>query len=233
MNVREIPLEKLFIKKNIRTDTDDELGEQMESMAKIGQLQPAGVYPRGGGRYEIVWGHRRYRAAQMNNERTLSCNVLDPETVSEADIPIIKLQENTVRKPLTTEEILAAADAIKAAHPGMTDRQVDVMIGKRPGYLGFRRSIGNARDYLASQGLDKRKLGALSDTDLIDLRARMENREPPSRASMGSFHRDGRVPERGFQIIAAKGPNVVVVCASSSIKGRVVRALKALAKGIA
>lgn len=231
MKVREIPLEKIFIKKNIRTDTDEELGEQMQSMVNVGQLQPIGVYPRGE-RYEIVWGHRRYRAAQMNNDSTIACHVLDPAVIPESMIPILKLQENMVRKQLTTDEILAAVDAIRAAHPGLSDKEIDRMLGKHPGYIGFRRSISTAHDYLARQGLDRRKLASLTDCEVIELRARMESREKPARANKGAFHR-AAVPKTGFDIVNSKGPNVVVICASSSVKSRVVRMLHGLRKTIA
>lgn len=230
--VKEIPLEKIFVKKNIRTDTDEELGEQMESMLKMGQLQPIGVYPRAGGRYEIVWGHRRFRAAQMNGESTIAANILDPECVSESDIPLIKLQENTVRKQLTTEEILAAADEIKRQHQGMTDRQVDVLIGKRPGYLGFRRSVATAYDYLAARGLKKKQLNAMSIEEVLDLRARMENAVAPKRSNKGAFHRFNRTPDRGIQILTPRGPNVVVVCSGENVKSRVICYLKNLAKAM-
>lgn len=229
MRVREIPLEKIFIKKNIRTDTDEELGEQMQSMQKVGQLQPIGVYPRGD-RYELVWGHRRYRAAQMNGDATIAAHILDPECVSETDIPIIKLQENTVRKQLTTEEILAAADAIKAAHPGMSDRQVDVLIGKRPGYLGFRRSVSTAYDYLAAKGIDRTQLNAMTSTEVIELRARMQNADPLERGNKGVFNRGDRTPDKGFKVFAPEGPNIIVVCANAKVKQRVRRHLRELAK---
>lgn len=227
MKVREIPLEKLFIKKNVRFDTDDELGEQMASMLKYGQLQPAGVVQRGE-RYEIVWGHRRFRAAQMNNEPTLSCSIL--EGISEADIPLIKLQENTVRRQLTNAEILAAVDEIRKARPELSDRHIDVMLGKRPGWIGFRRSIATAVTYAEGLGLSREKLNAMSDNEIIDLRASLTSKGTP-RSSKGAFHRPG-VPESGFRISSSKGPTVVIVCCNSAMKLRVLHGLRRLQKEV-
>jgi hypothetical protein len=227
VKVREIPLEKLFTTKNVRFDTDEELGELIESTQHY-LLQPIGVYPRGE-RYEIVFGHRRFRAAQMNNDRTIACHIL--EDISESDIPLIKLQENMVRKQLTNEEILAAADEIRRKKPSLTDRQIDVLLGKKPGWLGWRRSLVNAYDYLAAEGLSRTKINALSGVEVLELRARMENPEAPSRASKGSYHRKD-VPKEGFRIVNTPGPNVVVVCACKTEKLRVMKSLRQLAKKI-
>jgi ParB-like chromosome segregation protein Spo0J len=226
MKVRDIPLEKIFITKNVRFDTDEELGELMESTVHM-LLQPAGVFPRLGdprGDYELVWGHRRFRAAQMNNEATLACHIL--EGVSEADIPLLKLQENMVRKQLTTEEVLAAADEIKRRRPELTDRQIDKLLGKRPGYLGFRRSLQRAYSDLAARGISKDKLDALGGDEILELRARLEHVEKPTRKNKGSFHRGDRVPKAGYQVVNSKGPNIVVICASQAVKSRVLGVLR-------
>jgi ParB-like chromosome segregation protein Spo0J len=224
MKVRDIPLEKLFIKNNIRTDTDDELGEQISSMAKIGQLQPIGVFPRGD-RFEIVFGHRRFRAAQMNNEPTIACHIL--ENVSESDIPIIKLQENMVRKQLTNAEILAAVSAIQAKNPGLTLPQIDAMMGKRRGWIGWRRSLANAYQQLADAGLDQQMLSSLSDDELTQLRARMKKQKAPARGNRGAFNRP-TVPEEGFRVVNSPGPNVVVICANKTVKLQVLKSLREL-----
>jgi ParB family chromosome partitioning protein len=166
VKVRDIPLEKIFITKNIRFETDEELGELIGSMNHF-LLQPIGVYPRGE-RYELVWGHRRYRAAQMNGESTIAAHIL--ENIAEHDIPLIKLQENMVRKQLTTDEIVAAADELKKRQPGLADKQVDRLLGKNPGYLSYHRSMANTYQWLAAQGLKKKYLAALSGDELQDLR---------------------------------------------------------------
>jgi hypothetical protein len=230
MRVREIPLEQIFIKQNMRTDTDDELGEQMASMQKYGQLQNCGVYPRDG-LYELVWGHRRYRAAQMNNEPMLGCLILDPDIVSESDIPVLKLQENLVRKQLTNDEILAAVKMIERAHPGIGDRAIEQMLGKRHGWLGWRRSLAKAYGDLAARGITREQLAAMSPDDVIDLRARMNNPEKPHRGNKGAFHRDG-VPAKGIRIIAPRGPNVIIVCSGQNVKAQVIRAMKKLSSEI-
>jgi hypothetical protein len=228
MNVKEIPLGKIFITKNVRFDTDDELGELIASTERM-LLQPIGVYPRGA-RFELVWGHRRYRAVQANNEPTIAAHIL--ENISESDIPIIKLQENMVRKQLTTEEIVAAADEIKRRRPELGDAQIDVMLGKRKGYLSYHRSTLRTFDYLAKKGLKKEHLAALTGDEVRELKDKLDGKFKNERVKQkrkSTFHRGERVPERGFVILTPNGPNVVVVCASGGEKKRVVRYLRHLA----
>lgn len=224
MKVRDVPLDRIFITKNIRFETDEEIGELIGSTTRFTQLQPIGVYPRGE-RYELVWGHRRYRAAQMQGEYSIAAHIL--ENIAEHDIPLIKLQENMVRKQLTTEEIVKAADDIKAARPGLTDHNVDAMLGKRPGYLSYHRSIMNTYEWLASKGLKKQYLEALTADELQDLKAKLTKHEVQHRKS--TYHRGGRTPLEGFEIIATRGPNIIVVCSCKTTKARVLRYLKRMA----
>lgn len=225
MKVRDVPLDKIFITKNIRFETDDELGELMASTEHF-LLQPIGVYPRGE-RYELVWGHRRLRAAQMNGESTIAAHIL--ENISERDIPLLKLQENMVRKQLTTEEIVKAADELKKRRPGLSDKQVDQILGKNPGYLSYHRSMLSTYEWLTTQGLKKKYLAALSGDELQDLKAKLQKHQVTHRRS--TYHRGARVPHLGFEIIETRGPNIIVVCSCKTTKARVLRWLKQIKKG--
>ncbi len=225
MKVRDIPLEKIFITKNIRFEIDEELGELIGSMGHFTQLQPIGVYPRGE-RYELVWGHRRFQAAQMNGDYSIAVRILDD--ISERDIPLIKLQENMVRKQLSTDEILAAAEEIKKRNPGLTDRALDAMLGKRPGYLSYHRSMASTYQWLAKQGFKKQYLEALSGVEVQDLKAKLKNSKVKERK--GTYHRGERVPCDGFEIFITRGPNIIVVCSSKETKARVLRCLRAISK---
>jgi len=222
MKVREIPLGRIFITKNVRFETDDELGELIASTERM-LLQPIGVYPRGD-RYELVWGHRRLRAAQANNEPTIAAHIL--ENICEADIPIIKLQENMVRKQLSTDEIVAAADEIKRRRPELTDPQIDELLGKRRGYLSYHRSTQRTYQWLASQGLKKEHLAAMTGDELRELKQKLERGEKEKGRRKSTFHRGDRVPSRGFTILVPSGPHVVVVCATAGVKRSVIRWLR-------
>lgn len=225
MKVRDIALDKIFITKNVRFEIDEELGELMGSTQRFFQLQPIGVYPRGE-RYELVWGHRRFRAAQMSGDSTIAAHIL--EDIRECDIPLIKLQENMVRKQLSTDEILAAAAELQKRNPGMSDRQVDQLLGKRPGYLSYHRGMAKTYQWLAAAGLKKEYLSALSGQELVELKGKLQDRKIRRRQS--TYHRGERVPREGFDVVVTSGPNVVVVCASKAVKSFVVRSLRKLRK---
>lgn len=220
MTVRDIPLMKIFITKNVRFETDEELGELIGSTSRFTQLQPIGVYPRGE-RYELVFGHRRYRAAQMNGESTIAAHILE---ISERDIPLVKLQENMVRKQLSTDEILAAAAELQKRNPALTDRALDQLLGKRPGYLSYHRGVAKTYEWLEKAGLKKEYLAALSGQELVDLKQQLSGKDKKERAK--TYHRGDRVPCKGYNIVVTRGPNIVIVCASPQNKQRMLRYLK-------
>jgi ParB/RepB/Spo0J family partition protein len=226
MKVRDVPLEKIFITKNVRTETDEELGELIGSTQRYLQLQPIGVYPRGE-RFELVWGHRRFKAAQMQGESTIAAHIL--ENIRECDIPLIKLQENMVRKQLTTDEILAAAGELQKRDPNLTDRALDSMLGKRPGYLSYHRGVAKTYVWLAAAGLKKEYLKALTGQEILDLKAQLEGSKIKKR--QGTYHRGDRVPCQGYDIVVTRGPNIIIVCSSPKNKQRMLRYLGKLERG--
>ncbi len=225
--VKEIPVDHVFITKNVRFTDDDEGGELMESMEQYGQLQNIGVMQRGE-RYELVWGHRRLKAAQMNNEPFIEAKILN-DVISDNDIPILKLQENIVRKQLASEEIVAAADEIRRRRPDLSDAQIDRKIGKRPGYLSYHRSMVRTYQWLAQKGLKKENLSAMNSEELAELRAKMEGKVSNG-TRKHTYHRGGKTPKVGFEIVNPRGPNIVLVCASPDDKKSVLRSLRRLAK---
>lgn len=224
MKVRDIALERIFISKNIRTETDEELGELIGSVGRFTQLQPIGVYPRGE-RYELVFGHRRFRAAQMNGESTIAAHILE---ISERDIPLVKLQENMVRKQLSTDEILAAAAELQKRNPGLTDRALDTMLGKRPGYLSYHRGVAKTYEWLEKAGLKKEYLAALSGQELIELKGQLSGEL--KKEHQKTYHRGDRIPCEGFNIVVTRGPNIIIVCSSPKDKKRMLRYLRRMEK---
>lgn len=229
MKVRDLPIGKLFTTKNVRLEADGELGDLMDSMERHDMLQPIGVFPRGE-RYEVVWGHRRLAAAKLRNECTIACRIL--EGIPESDIPLIKLQENIQRKQLTAEEIVAAADEIKARKPGITEAAIDRMLGHQPGYLANMRSTVRAAQYLVQHGIKRKVVQSMSDEELRGMRAELEAGREKRQKRRQSFHRGNKTPARGIRVVNSPGPNVVVICAGPREKLRVLKDLRALEKKI-
>jgi ParB family chromosome partitioning protein len=84
-----------------RTEFDpDAIGRLAESLETHGQLQPISVrWSEGMGRYLIVAGERRWRAAVRAGRRTISAVILDP-SVPQAKILEMQLVENAMREDL-------------------------------------------------------------------------------------------------------------------------------------
>jgi hypothetical protein len=225
--VKEIPLERIIVKKNIRLEADNELGGLMESIERHELLQPVVVFKRGD-RYELICGHRRLEAMKLRGEPTIAASIL--ENVSESEIPLIKLQENLQRKQLTSEEIVGAADEIQRQHPGFTDLAVDKMLGKHEGYLSLHRSTVRGVSFLAKQGIPKAQLASMPGEEVRDMCAKIRAGEKGPVKREHTYHgRDG-LPKKGFRVYTQSGPAIMVVCSSKKIKRHVFAELKKMQK---
>jgi ParB/RepB/Spo0J family partition protein len=72
---------------------EDELVQLAQSILAVGLLQPLVVRPRGD-RFEIIAGHRRYRALKIANLFEAPCNVV---VVDDAVVEAMKMAENVDR----------------------------------------------------------------------------------------------------------------------------------------
>lgn len=230
MKVKELPLDRIIVKKNIRLEADDELGGLMDSIERHELLQPIVVFPRGD-KYELVCGHRRLAAFKLRNESTIAARIL--EECVESDLPLIKLQENLQRKQLTMEEIVAAADEMRRQRPELTDHGVEKLIGKNPGYLSNCRSTLRALTFLQAQGISKEQAEALSGEEIREMRAKIIAGEDGKGKRTKTFHRGERVPKKGFRFYSTTGPAIMVICSSKKIKHRIWMQLSRLQKEIA
>jgi ParB/RepB/Spo0J family partition protein len=86
------------------------LGELTDSLATDGLLQPIGLRgPGSDGRYEIVWGHRRYLAARSLGWTTIAARICAPDTS-----PILaRMTENFQRTNLNPREEALAIEALR------------------------------------------------------------------------------------------------------------------------
>lgn len=100
---REIPLRQLREPSDPhRQEMDpDELHRLADSMASNGLHQAAAARgPLPDGTWEIIWGHRRLRAAQLLGWETLHCRIYPEET----NPTLARLDENNIRADLTPFE---------------------------------------------------------------------------------------------------------------------------------
>ncbi len=114
-----------------KTFDEDSLKEMANSMKLYGVLQPLLVTKLPNGRYQIVAGERRYRAAMKANLTTVPAIIKD---LPVEEIKAISLIENIQREDLNAIE---AAEGIKElmTNHGLTQEAVADRIGKSRPYV--------------------------------------------------------------------------------------------------
>jgi ParB family chromosome partitioning protein len=96
------------------------------SLGESGVLQPVLVRPKAGGRYELVAGERRWRAAQIAELETIPALVREREDSASLELALI---ENMVREDLNPiEEARACAALIEEL--GLTREEVGRRVGR-------------------------------------------------------------------------------------------------------
>lgn len=87
---RTIPLSRIFVKEgfNPRGEIveDDELQAMAETMRERGCLQPVLVRETASGGFELIFGHRRYRAAALASLTEIKAEVLAPGGETQAEL---------------------------------------------------------------------------------------------------------------------------------------------------
>lgn len=101
-NIQDIPLDQIDVEGNVRTHynqrTIEELGQNMKV---VGQIEPAIVTKKEDGRFRLIIGGRRYRAAIHAEIPHLSCVVRE---LNDNDIEELQLSENLQREAMTPLE---------------------------------------------------------------------------------------------------------------------------------
>ena len=127
--IQQIPLSDLFPFQNhpFKVLDDDKMDETKESIAKYGVLMPVIARPRDDGGYELVAGHRRKRACELLELKTIPTLV---RNLDDDESTIIMVDSNIQRENLLFSEKAYAykmkLDAIKrkAGRPSANSRQV-------------------------------------------------------------------------------------------------------------
>jgi ParB family chromosome partitioning protein len=109
-----------------RSFDEETLQALSESVAERGVLQPVLVRPRAGGRYEIVAGERRWRAAKLAGLETVPALVQDRDDATTLEIALV---ENMAREDLNpVEEARAVAALVEEL--GLTREAVGKRVGR-------------------------------------------------------------------------------------------------------
>jgi ParB/RepB/Spo0J family partition protein len=239
VQVKDIPIEKIVVKKNVRTEPEQDLGGLMESIVRYGLIQPVLVVPRQNGMYELVAGHRRLAAMKALHEQTIPAEI--DTDLSYGDVEYVKLIENIQRKDMSPLELVRAFDAMKVARPGLTMTAIGKLMGKSETWVADQYRIAQTYDELRAGGMTEQEIRALSKNELRELsyvkdkaarldaakEVRKEGRKAVGRPA-GSLTKRGGFVDRsgGFAIMGTSDPNTIrVVCQSADARKDVLACL--------
>ena len=114
-----------------KTFDSDQLAGLADSIAEHGVLQPILVRASGNGRYQIIAGERRWRAAKMAGLAEIPAITLDRDDLAAAEIALV---ENVQREDLNPIEEAGAFRAL-AEEFGMTQEDLSRRVGKSRSYI--------------------------------------------------------------------------------------------------
>lgn len=126
--LRELPIDLISTNPNQprRRFDQDALAALASSLGEQGVLQPVLVRPRAGGRYELVAGERRWRAAEIAGMQTIPALVREREDAETLELALI---ENMAREDLTPVEEARACTAL-VEELGLTREEVGRRVGR-------------------------------------------------------------------------------------------------------
>jgi ParB family chromosome partitioning protein len=203
----------------------DTLNELASSVREHGVLQPILVRPLPAGRYQLVAGERRWRAAQIAGMETIPALVeeLDDETALE-----IAIIENLQREDLSPLDEASMYQRMTRDY-GYSVRKLAQKLGKDKGYVENRLRLADAptevrelvslRKDTVSHAYEllkvddprrRRRLAeqvARGELTLSRLRARVEGRQADD---------PGHEPRRGRRVLTAAGEAQAAVAAGES-----------------
>jgi ParB family chromosome partitioning protein len=209
--IRNIPVDKVVPNPNQPRLAMDKAGldDLTASVREHGVLQPILVRPRPSGRYELIAGERRWRAAKGAGHDTIPALIEEIDDETALEIAVI---ENLQREDLSPIDEALIYDKMIREH-GYSIRKLAQKLGKDKGYLENRLRLADApqeikdlvsvrRDTLSHayellkvDDPKKRKhladLVARGELSLIKLREKIEGaprtrRVPPGAAPTGS-----------------------------------------------
>ena len=130
MATREIPINNIEYGENIRIERDDDIKELAGSIEKYDVLSPLVVRPIGNGRYEVICGHRRYKALkEVGGNISVPCIVRDD--IEGEDILKVQLEENIQRKQMSAAELVKVFDQMKKQSGGkLINKDIAKMLNK-------------------------------------------------------------------------------------------------------
>lgn len=138
---RDVPLSLLNESKTNprRVFEDAALKELAASIRSQGILSPLLVRPLTENGFEIVFGARRYRAAQLAEQDTLPVRI---KHMTDAEVIEAQLVENLIRSEIhPMEEADGFAALLRLEEPKYTIEQIAARVGKAPSFVATRLKL--------------------------------------------------------------------------------------------
>lgn len=160
---REIPLSKILYGTNVRSELDEDIMELAKSIEDHDILQPLVVRPKGN-KYEVICGHRRFRALQLvGGDIAVPCIIRDD--ISDSDLLRVQLEENIQRKQMSAIELVDAFEKMKEqSKRKLTNEQIAAMLNKNLNWVANQYyAVKNIEKVYGDNGKDyvqKNKIGA-------------------------------------------------------------------------
>ena len=142
-NVR-ISLDLIVIHPQVRTQFEEEqLKELATSLVDLGQMQNIGLHERGDGKYDLIWGERRVRAARLANLDALDAVIRTG--LIPAKTRKLQIAENNQQVPLSMFDV-AVGVANDATAYGVHEAAIiwersEGWVSKRAGVLNYHQPI--------------------------------------------------------------------------------------------
>ena len=127
--INEIPLSEIDANPDQPRSTFDEetLRELSESIRELGIIQPLSLRMKDDGRYQIIAGERRWRAAHMAGLTSVPASV---RTVSDSEMTEMALIENIQREDLNAIEVALTFRKLIETY-NLTQEKLSARLGKK------------------------------------------------------------------------------------------------------
>ena len=159
-----------------RTFSEESIAQLAQSIADQGVLQPILVTPVSGGRYRIVAGERRWRAARAAGLTAVPCIVRDLDVVQQMEIALI---ENLQREDLNPIEVAQGIQSLMK-QCGYTQETVATRLSKsRPAVANLLRLLTLPESVIAMVRLGTLSAGharVLAGLDDEEMKLQLANR---------------------------------------------------------
>lgn len=206
-NVEEIPISKIKVSDNTRTEMkQEEIAEMMNSLKHTGLLHPIGVY-KDGGTYILMYGHQRLTAADKLGWKTITATVRQ-DTPPLDELITVNLVENIQRsnpspyenmikiKQLmqlnySVEEVASALGVAKSYVKNLLDIDSDVDIP-----IDIKRDLS-----FHAKKKDGQRTGHLSPT-LVYVISRNRNLKKEDKGRVLRYAKEHSLTVRDIELIA-------------------------------